>query len=188
VNTVFQSYALFPHRGGTVAVRPERMWVTRTGDDGGARRGRARVRAAAATVAVAALTAAGSAGARPDANGLPAYVQGYAKWQQLNAKPIRGGSSAHQGVKNVYASKRKAGRRYPVGTIVVKTGTPPGKRWLSLVAAMRRVSGTANGGWRWEEFTRTSPQGRFTKVRFPESGCAACHMQAKTNDYVFTRR
>ena len=133
-------------------------------------------------------TAAGSAGARPDANGLPAYVQGYAKWQQLNANPIRGGSSAHQGVKNVYASKRKAGRRYPVGTIVVKTGTPPGKRWLSLVAAMRRVSGTANGGWRWEEFTRSSPTARFGKVAFPESGCAACHMQAKANDYVFTRR
>jgi hypothetical protein len=53
---------------------------------------------------------------------------------------------------------------------------------------MRRVSGTANGGWRWEEFTRASPQARFTRVGFPESGCAACHMQAKANDYVFTRR
>jgi len=146
------------------------------------------VRAAAALVAVAALAAAGSAGARPDADGLPAYVQGYGKWRQLNAQPIRGGSAAHQGVKNVYASKRKIGRHYPVGTIVVKTAVPTGKRWLSLVAAMRRVAGTRNGGWRWEEFTRASPQARFTKVSFPESGCAACHMQAKTNDYVFTRR
>ena len=53
---------------------------------------------------------------------------------------------------------------------------------------MRRVKATANGGWRWEEFTRTSPTARFTKVGFPESGCAACHAQAKANDYVFTRR
>jgi len=47
---------------------------------------------------------------------------------------------------------------------------------------------TRNGGWRWEEFTRTSPRQRFTRVAFPESGCAACHAQAKATDYVFTRR
>ena len=139
-------------------------------------------------VLVAALLAAGVAGAQARKDGLPAYVTGYAGWVKVNAKPIRGGSAAHQGVKNVYASKRKAGRRYPAGTIVVKTATPPGKRWLSLVATMRRVKGTTNGGWRWEEFTRSSPTARFTKIDFPESGCAACHVQAKTNDYVFTRR
>jgi hypothetical protein len=135
------------------------------------------------------VTAAGSAApAEQAANGLPKYVDGYAKWPKVNAKPIRGGSSAHPGTKNVYASKRKAGKRYPVGAIVVKTATPPGKRWLSLVATMRRIKGTTNGGWRWEEFTRSSPTARFTKVAFPESGCAACHMQARANDYVFTRR
>jgi Cytochrome P460 len=106
----------------------------------------------------------------------------------VNKVPIRGGSSAHQGVKNVYASKRRVGRRYSTGTIVVKTASPSGKRWLSLVATMRRVKASANGGWRWEEFTRSSPTARFTKVSFPESGCAACHMQARSNDYVFTRR
>ena len=142
----------------------------------------------AAALVLTALTVAGSASARVDANGLPAYVDGYAKWTKLNVKPIHGGSAAHQGVKNVYASKRKVNRRYPVGTIVVKTATPPGKRWLSLVATMRRSAGTTNGGWRWEEFTRTSSTARFTKVGFPASGCAACHMQAKANDYVFTRR
>jgi Cytochrome P460 len=139
-------------------------------------------------VAVAALLVAGVAGAQARKDGLPAYVTGYASWQKVNTKPIRGGAAAHQGVKNVYASRRKSGRRYPVGTIVVKTATPPGKRWLSLVATMRRLKSGANGGWRWEEFTRTSPSVRFTKVGFPESGCAACHMQAKANDYVFTRR
>ena len=148
----------------------------------------AEMKAAAILGALLALTIAGSAGARTDANGIPAYVDGYAKWPKLNAKPILGGSSAHQGTKNVYASKRKTGVNYPVGAIVVKTARPPGKQWLSLVATMRKIRGSANGGWRWEEFTRSSPTARFTKVAFPESGCAACHMQAKANDYVFTRR
>lgn len=53
---------------------------------------------------------------------------------------------------------------------------------------MRRIKTGANGGWRWEEFTRSSPAARFTKIQFPESGCAARHVQAKSNDYVFTRR
>ena len=139
-------------------------------------------------IAVTALLAAGVAGAQARKDGLPVYVTGYTSWAKVNAKPIRGGSAAHQGVKNVYASKRKVGRRYPLGTIVVKAASPPGKRWLALVATMRRVKGSVNGGWRWEEFTRSSATARFAKVGFPESGCAACHMQAKTNDYVFTRR
>jgi Cytochrome P460 len=146
------------------------------------------VRGLAPVAVVVALAAASAAGAQARKDGLPAYVTGYASWTKLNAKPIRGGSAAHRGVKNVFASRRKVGRRYPVGTIVVKTATPAGKSWLSLVATMRRIRGTANGGWRWEEFTRESASARFTKVGFPESGCAACHAQARTNDYVFTRR
>jgi len=144
-----------------------------------------------ATVVTATLALAAGGAAEPEresANGLPTYITGYATWPRLNAAPIRAGSAAHQGTKNVYASKRKTGRRYPVGTIVVKVATPPGKRWLSLVATMRRVQARANGGWRWEEFTRSSPTARFTKVGFPESGCAACHAQAGANDSVFTRR
>ena len=126
--------------------------------------------------------------ARTAANGLPAYIEGYTKWPRLNRVPITGGSAAHQGTKNVYASKRKTSTRYPLGTIVVKTATPPGRRWLSLVATMRKIRGTTNGGWRWEEFKRSSSTARFTKVGFPESGCAACHSQARSNDFVFTRR
>lgn len=139
-------------------------------------------------VALVSLLLVGAAGATARKDGLPAYVTGYAAWQKVNARPITGGSSAHQGTKNVYASKRKTGARYPLGAIVLKAAKPPGKRWLSLVATMRRVRGTANGGWRWEEFTRSSPTARFTKVGFPESGCAACHFAARSNDYVFTRR
>ena len=72
--------------------------------------------------------------------------------------------------------------------IVSIAATPSGKKWLSLVVTMRRIKGTANGGWCWEEFTRTPPPRRFTKVSFPESGCAACHAQASARDYVFTGR
>lgn len=150
------------------------------------------MRIAIALVTIAALLAAGAALAlAPDAarkDGLPRYVDGYAKWPKLNRRPIIGGSAAHRGTKQVYASKRRRGARFPVGTIVVKTATPPGKKWLSLVATMRRVKASPNGGWLWEEFTRTSPSRRFTKVAFPPSGCAACHAQAKASDYVFTKR
>ena len=144
------------------------------------------VELSAAALLLSGIGAEAPAGA--STNGIPSYVTGYGKWPRLNRLPIRDGSSAHQGTKNVYASRRKTGARYPVGTIIVKTGMPPGKKWLSLVAAMRKVKATANGGWRWEEFTRSSPTARFAKVGFPESGCAACHSQAKSNDYVFTRR
>jgi hypothetical protein len=34
---------------------------------------------------------------------------------------------------------------------------------------------------------RPTPSARFTKVGFPESGCAACHAQAKKNDFVVTK-
>lgn len=143
----------------------------------------------AVTVAALALVlAVAAAAARPQQQGLPAYIEGYSKWAKLNKRPIVGGSPAHQGTKNVYASRRRQGARYPVGTVIVKTATPPGRDWLSLVATMRRIKRTANGGWRWEEFTRSSPSRRFSKIAFPESGCAACHAQAKANDYVFTRR
>jgi Cytochrome P460 len=148
--------------------------------------------AALATAGALALVVAGAAVAlTPEAqrrDGLPAYVTGHSAWPKLNARPIAGGSSAHGGTKNVYASKRRRGARFPVGTIIVKTARPPGKRWLSLVATMRRLEGTTNGGWRWEEFTRSSSDARFTRVAFPQSGCAACHAQARASDYVFTRR
>ena len=142
----------------------------------------------AVAVGALGLAVAVAAVAGPQQTGLPGYVQGYAGWTKVNSKPIAGGSPAHQGTKNVYASRRKQGGRYPLGAIVVKAATPAGKKWLSLVATMRRIRGSANGGWRWEEFTRSSPSQRFSKISFPESGCAACHVQAKSNDYVFTRR
>lgn len=146
------------------------------------------MRIALALALTAVLASVAGAATEQGTNGLPRYIKGYAAFPKLNRKPILGGSPAHGGTKNVYASRAQRSGRYAAGTLIVKTATPPGKKWLSLVATMRRVRGTANGGWRWEEFTRSSPSARFTKIGFPESGCAGCHVQAKSNDYVFTRR
>lgn len=141
-----------------------------------------------AIVGVVALAAAVGvvAVASSSANGLPSYTNGYAKWPRINEKPFTSTgplSSAHQGVKNVYASKRKVGARYPNGTVIVKSIAKAGDK-PSLpgdVAVMRKV----NGRWRYVEYRLSGSryavlaQGRF---------CQNCHAQARANDYVFTKR
>ena len=142
-----------------------------------------------AVIAIVAAVATGSALgvvalASDSANGLPSYTRGYAKWPRINAKPFTrcGPPCAHRGVKNVYASKRKTGSRYPNRTVVVKSVAQPGDRPAlpSQVAVMRKV----NGRWRFVEYALTGArysvlgQGRF---------CQNCHAQARANDYVFTR-
>ena len=65
------------------------------------------VMAAGVAAAVSVVAVASSS-----ANGLPSYTNGYAKWQRINKKPFTTTgplSSAHSGVKNVYASKRIVG-------------------------------------------------------------------------------
>ena len=144
---------------------------------------RARI---AATVLVVAFASAASvvALASSSANGLPAYTNGYAKWPRINKKPFTSTgplSSAHQGVKNVYASKRKAGARYPNGTVVVKTIQPAGRKGLpAQVAVMRKVAST----WRYVEYQLSG--GRYTVLAQGQL-CQSCHMRARANDYVFTK-
>ena len=123
------------------------------------------------------------AAAETSANGLPSYANGYAEWQKLNRKPITGGSPAHSGTKNVYASKRKAGKRYPNGTVVVKTIARRGdaRARPSQVAVMRKV----NGRWRFVEYELSGS--RYTVLAQGQL-CVSCHMQARTSDYVFTTR
>lgn len=140
-----------------------------------------------AVVGVVALAAAVGvvAVASSSANGLPSYTNGYAKWPRINEKPFTSTgplSSAHQGVKNVYASKRKAGKRYPNGTVIVKTIQPAGRKSLpSQVAVMRKL----NGRWRYVEYERSG-----TRYSILAQGqlCQSCHMAARANDYVFTRK
>lgn len=151
---------------------------------GGNRHHRGDLRSKVAILVVA-LGLAGAvavlAAAQPAANGLPKYTNGYAKWQKLNRKPITT-PGAHTGIKNVYASKPKKGKTYPNGTVVLKTIAQPGKKGLPFqVAVMRKVKGV----WRWVEYERSGNRySAFAKGQV----CVSCHVQAKANDWVFTKR
>jgi hypothetical protein len=136
------------------------------------------VLAAAAAVTVVALASTSAAG-------LPSYTNGYAKWPRINKKPFTSTgplSSAHPGVKNVYASKKQVGKKYPNGTVVVKTirgardtGAP------DQVAVMRKVAGR----WRFVEYELSGS--RYTVLAQGQL-CQSCHAQARANDFVFTKR
>jgi len=135
------------------------------------------VAAIASSLAVVALASSSAAG-------LPSYTDGYAKWPKLNRKPFTrcGPPCAHSGVKNVYASKKKVGAKYPNGTVIVKTIAEAGDRpsLPNQVATMRK----RNGKWRYVEYQLSGSrysvigQGQF---------CQNCHMRARANDYVFTK-
>jgi Cytochrome P460 len=141
-----------------------------------------------ALVIVAALASAMVvvAAATTTANGLPAYTDGWQKWPRVNAKPFRDKgplSTAHTGLKNVYASKRKVGKRYPNGTVIVKTIVKPGTSFVGQFAVMRKVQ----GHWRFVEYERSSANGRYTLLAQGQL-CLNCHVRAKATDYVFTQR
>jgi Cytochrome P460 len=144
-----------------------------------------RIRVLAVVAAIASAAALGVVAlASSSANGLPSYTTGYAKWPRINRKPFTkcGPPCAHSGLKNVYASKKKVGSKYPNGTVVVKTVVQAGDKagLPSQVAVMRKAAGK----WRYVEFglsgSRYSVIGRG-------SFCQSCHTQARANDYVFTR-
>jgi hypothetical protein len=123
--------------------------------------------------------------ASSSANGLPSYTNGYTKWPRINKKPFTSTgplSSAHRGVKNVYASKRKSGKRYPNGTVIVKTIQPSGRTGRPYqVAVMRKT----NGRWRYDEYQLSGS--RYSRLDFSQQLCQGCHAQARANDYVFTK-
>jgi hypothetical protein len=144
---------------------------------------RLRILAIVGVVALASAVAV-VAVASSSANGLPSYTNGYAKWPRINKKPFTSAgplSRAHTGVKNVYASKRKVGKRYPNGTVVVKTIQPAGRKGMpNQVAVMRKL----NGKWRYVEYQLSGA--RYTVLAQGQL-CQSCHMAARANDYVFTR-
>src|SRR4029079_15591479 len=92
---------------------------SRVGHHGGMRARIIGIVAAIATAASVAVVATAST----SSGDLPSYTNGYEKWQRINAKPFTkcGPPCAHSGIKNVYVSKRKLGKLYPRGTVVVKT-------------------------------------------------------------------
>jgi hypothetical protein len=139
----------------------------------------------AGVVAVIALASALAvvAAAQNAANGLPSYTQGYVHWTKLNRKRITTDRlGAHSGVKNVYASRRRSGSRFPNGTVVVKSIVRAGTKYVGQVAVMRKV----NGRWRFVEYTREGASARFV-VLAQGSLCLSCHVRAKAGDYVFTK-
>jgi hypothetical protein len=124
--------------------------------------------------------------------GIPKAFHPYKSWHKVNAKPIRPTpTTAHPGTKNVYASKKKVAGRYPVGTLIVKEGftTVGGKRFVSLIATMRKQRGLdpAHGNWKFIEWTRSSPNARFNEIA-RDATCWGCHAQAKRTDWVYTTR
>jgi hypothetical protein len=146
---------------------------------------RIRIFSIVAAVACAASVAVVAAGST-SANGLPSYANGYVKWQKVNRKPFTSTgprSSAHQGVKNVYASKRKSGARYPNGTVIVKTIQPSGRTGTPYqVAVMRKT----NGRWRYDEYQLSGSS--YRNLGYSQQLCQGCHAAARANDYVFTKR
>jgi len=141
-----------------------------------------------AIVAVVALAASVVvvAVASTSAAGLPSYTNGYQKWPKLNKKPTRGtplGRGAHNGLKNVYSSKKKVGSKYPNGTVIVKSIAQAGDKPAlpSQVAVMRKT----NGKWRYIEYSLSGS--RYT-VLAQGALCQSCHAMAKANDFVFTKR
>lgn len=144
---------------------------------------RRRVFAVAAVVAVAA-SAVVVAMASTTAAGLPAYTDGYQKWPKINKKPFTkcGPPCAHGGIKNVYASKKKAGAKYPNGTVIVKSIQRAGRTGMPYqVAVMRKVAG------RWKYIEYQLAGSRYTVLAQGQL-CQSCHMRARANDYVFTKR
>jgi hypothetical protein len=139
-----------------------------------------------AAVVVTAFATVGAlsvvAAAQTTRDGLPAYTDGYASWTKLNRKPVTK-PGAHNGIKNVYASReRAANKRYPNGTVIVKSIAEPGAKGVAQqVAVMRKVRGI----WQWVEYELTG--GRYG-VLARGALCSSCHMQARANDWVFTTR
>jgi hypothetical protein len=147
--------------------------------------------AAAAFVATVSLAQARSS--EPEAKplpGLPAYTAGYRSWTKINGKPIPPRrNDPHNSTKNIYASKAKRGARYPYGTVIVKEGSQPGTRFVKLVAVMRKIRGASprNNDWQMIEWARSSAGARFSEIARGQI-CYSCHVGAKQNDYVFTKR
>jgi hypothetical protein len=145
---------------------------------------RAKIIAFVAVIAAAAAVVV-VATAATTANGLPSYTNGYQKWPKINKKPIlnQDPRSGHAGLKNVYTSKRKVGAKYPNGTVIVKSIVEPPMKYVAKVAVMRKLKGR----WQWVEYTRSSPTGRYSVLGQGQL-CTSCHIQARSNDWVFTKR
>jgi hypothetical protein len=121
--------------------------------------------------------------------GLPRWTAGYRRWTKVNTKPLPPrDSDPHLGTKDVYASRAPRAGVYAVGTVVVKEAMRPGKDFVGLVAAMRKVAGAnpEHNDWVFVEWTRDAEAETFTELARGEV-CTSCHAGVADRDYVFTR-
>jgi Cytochrome P460 len=121
--------------------------------------------------------------------GLPRWTAGYRRWTKLNATPLPPRESdPHLGTKDVYASRAPTAGVYPVGTVVVKEAMRPGRDFVGLVAAMRKVAGAdpEHNDWVFVEWTRDAEAERFSELA-RGAVCTSCHVGVADQDYVFTR-
>ena len=85
-------------------------------------------------------------------------------------------------MKNVYASKKKVGSKYPNGTVIVKSIQPAGRQGMpGQVAVMRKIAGR----WKYVEYQLSGA--RYTVLAQGQL-CQSCHVRARANDFVFTNR
>jgi hypothetical protein len=117
-------------------------------------------------------------------------IRGYEGWTRLRGRPradLRSLGSAHPGVKRIFVNQptrrlAPTGRQrypFPVGSTIVKAGRSGGE--LTLIAIMRKVArtGTADGGWDFVEYQRSSASERFARVGGGEGVCTGCHSIAQ---------
>jgi hypothetical protein len=121
--------------------------------------------------------------------GIPGFVAGYSAWHKLNDAPIPPrDADPHNGTKDVYVSReRRAGGRFPDGTIVVKEAARPGADFIGLIAIMRKERGAdpEHGDWSFVEYTRDAAGARFA-LQASGAVCWSCHVGARDRDWVFT--
>ena len=134
--------------------------------------------------------------------GLPAFTEGFERWDRLNREPIppdsaqtrRVGVDAHRSTKDVYVSvpreRLRAAGEFPVGAIIVKAGREDGPGGeISLVAVMRKIQGVdpVHGDWKWVEYKRAGTGAAFaTDASLTGATCWGCHATAEETDWVFT--
>ena len=118
--------------------------------------------------------------------GLPRFTAGYTEWAKLATDIPPRDSDPHLGTKDVFASRERSGNRFPVGTVIVKHATRPGKNFIGLVATMRKSKGAdpEHNDWVFVEWTRESGDEPFVETA---SGavCWSCHVGAEQADYVW---
>jgi hypothetical protein len=125
--------------------------------------------------------------ARPEPlPGLPRFTAGYTEWAKLATDIPPRDSDPHLGTKDVFTSRQLSGDRFPVGTVIVKHATRPGKNFIGLVATMRKIKGAdpEHNDWVFVEWTRESRNEPFVETA---SGavCWSCHVGAEQADYVW---